>query len=84
MFHMGNHANARPAFWFHFVEVFEASKIGSSIRSTGFSSLFAYGVGSSNVISTGNLHGLSALLGSSEVSEEGEYGEYDNSFHGDL
>jgi len=81
---MSNHADARPAFRFHLVEVFETSKISSSVRSTSFSSLFADGVGNSDVINTGNLHGFSALLGSSEVSKECKYGEHDNGFHVDL
>jgi hypothetical protein len=31
VFHMGDHANAGPAFGFHLVEVFEAGDVSSSI-----------------------------------------------------
>lgn len=75
---MSNHADARPAFGFHLVEVFEASEIGSGIGSSGFSSFFANGVGGANVINTGDLKGLGALLG---MSEEGQKGEKNNHKH---
>jgi hypothetical protein len=69
---MGNQANARPAFGFHLVEVFEAGKVSSSIGSSSFGSLLADGVSSTNVIDTGNLHGLGALLGMCEESKHGK------------
>jgi hypothetical protein len=72
---MGDQTNAGPAFGFHLVEVFKAGKIGGSIRTSGFSSLLADGVGGSNIIDTGNLHGFCALL---RVSEEGEEGQKSN------
>jgi len=68
---LGNHADAGPAFRFHFIEVFQTGEVSSSIGSSGFSSLFADGVGKSEVINTGDLHGFGALLSSSETGEEG-------------
>jgi len=67
---LGNHADAGPAFGLHFIEVFQAGEVGSSIGSSSFSSLFADGVGKSEIVNACDLHGFSALLGSSEAGEE--------------
>lgn len=72
---MGNEADAWPAFGFHLVEVFQACKVSSSIGSSGFSSLLADWIGSSNIVHTGNLESLGALLGSSKASQEGKQGK---------
>jgi hypothetical protein len=63
---MGKKADAWPAFGFHFVEVFHACEISSSITSSSFGSLFANWVGTSEIINASDLHGLSALLAASE------------------
>lgn len=66
---MGDEADAGPALGFHLVEVLEAGEIGSAIGSSGFGSLLADGVGGTDVIHAGHLHGLGAGLC---VGEHGE------------
>ena len=56
-------ADAWPALGFHLVEVLEAGKIGGGVSSSSFGSLLADGVGGSDVVDTGDLEGLGALLG---------------------
>ena len=82
--HVSDQANAGPAFRFHLVEVFETGEVSSSIRSTSFSSLLADGVGSTNVINTGHLLSLCALLGVSEDSQKSEQGKNEHGLHGDY
>lgn len=71
VFHVSDHADARPALRFHLVEVFHAGEVGSGIRSSSLSGLLADGVGDPEVIDAGDLHGLGALLGSSEAGQKG-------------
>jgi len=73
---VGNQANTGPAFGFHLVEILETAKISSSIRTSCFSSLLADRVSSTNIVDTGNLLGLSALLGMCKQTKQGE--EYNN------
>ena len=67
MFHMGDHADAWPAFGFHLVEVFKAGEVSSSVRSSGLSGLLADWVSSSHVVDAGDLQGFGALLSTGEV-----------------
>ena len=83
VFHVGNHANAGPALRFHLVEVFHAGQVSSSVSSCGLSSFLAHRVGCAEVIDTGDLRCLSALLGSSEHCEESQNCNHQNSLHGD-
>jgi len=69
---MGEEADARPAFGLHLVEVLQALQVSSSVRSSGFSSLLANGVGKSEIIDAGDLEGFGALL---RVGEAGEAGQ---------
>lgn len=74
-------ADAGPALRFHLVEVFHAGEVGSGIGSSSISSLLADGVGDSEVVNAGNLHGLGALLGGSEEGQKGKQSEQEHSSH---
>jgi len=78
--HLGDHADAGPTFGLHFVEIFQTGEVSSGVWSSSFCSLFADGVGKSEVIDAGNLHGFGTLLGGSEASEEGNESE-ENGLH---
>jgi hypothetical protein len=65
----------------HLVEVFEAGEVGGGIGSSSFCGLLADGVGESEVVDAGNLHGLGALLGSGEAGEQGKDCQ-DDDLHG--
>lgn len=75
VFHMCDHADAGPAFRFHFVEVFKAGEVSSGIGSSGLSGLLADGVGGANVIDAGHLHGLGALVSIGEKGQQGQKGD---------
>jgi len=76
-------ADAGPALRLHFVEVFEAGQVGSSVWSSGLCSLFADRVGSIEVINAGDLQGFSALLSCGKADEEGNQCEEDE-FHRNI
>lgn len=81
MFHMGDHADAWPAFGFHLVEVFKAGKVSSGVWSSGFSGLLADWVSSSDIIDAGDLHGFGALLGTGEEGQEGQNSKDEHGSH---
>jgi hypothetical protein len=76
--HMGDHADAGPAFGFHLVEVLETGKVSRSVRSSSLRRLLADGVGSAHVVHAGHLQRFSALLG---MREESQHGEQSNNNH---
>lgn len=78
---VGEPADAGPALRLHFLEVFDAGEVGSGVGSSGFGSLLADGVGGSEVVDTGDLLGLGALIGDGEASQEGEESSNEDGLH---
>lgn len=75
VFKGGEEADAGPAFRFHFVEVLEAGEVSRGIGSSGFSSFLADWVGGSDVVDTGDLEGLGALLGRGKAGKQTKEGK---------
>ena len=80
VFHFGDHADARPAFGLHFVEISHTGEISHGICSSRLSSLLTDRIGAFEVINAGNLHGYSTFLGGGEVNEKGNECN-ENDFH---
>lgn len=78
---VGEPADAGPALGLHFLEVFDAGEVSSSVGSSGLSGFLADGVGSSEIVDAGDLLSLSALLSDGEASQKGEKCSKNDGFH---
>lgn len=81
MINVGDQTDAGPALGLHLVEVFHAGHVSHCIGPSSISGLFAGGVGASEIVDAGDLHGLSALLGTGKVSKHCQDGESEDGFH---